>query len=124
MAKKKDKGIKLSEKHGLNPSIECCLLCGKEMGIVLFGKLKGDAEAPKKVCTGSICDDCKKNLEEKELRCFVSPEEGKYITLPDNCLSSDYLNRVKDVRLIFLPPDNFKIIEDELRNSSTPEGDD
>lgn len=112
------KGIRLSEKHGVNPSLECCLLCGKEMGIVLFGKLRGDAEAPKQVCTGSICDDCKKELEDNKLRCFVSPTEGKYIKLPDNCLSKDYLERVRDTRLIFLPPDNFKIIEDTIRKNT------
>lgn len=120
----KDKGIRISEKHGVNPSIECCLLCSKEMGIVLFGKLKGDAEAPKKVCTGSVCDDCKKSLEDNQLRCFINLAEGKYITLPDSCLSKDYLDRVKDTRLIFLPPDNFKMIEDELKKASTPEEDD
>lgn len=115
---KKEKGIRISEKHGVNPSLECCLLCGKEMGIVLFGRLKGDAEAPKQVCTGNICDDCKKKLEDEKQRCFVNLQEGKYIILPDKCLSSEYLERVGDTRLIFLPPDNFKIVEDTIKENT------
>ena len=55
--------IILSPKHGANPSIDCCFICGKDVAVVLFGKLKNDKEAPKKCCTGQLCDDCKKQLE-------------------------------------------------------------
>ena len=34
--------ITLSPKHGLNPSITHCECCGKEIGLALFGKMKGD----------------------------------------------------------------------------------
>ena len=35
------------------------------MGVVLFGKLKGDAEAPREVVTGyDPCDKCKKNISQ------------------------------------------------------------
>lgn len=34
--------IRLSEKHGVNPSITICPICGKETDIALLGKLKGD----------------------------------------------------------------------------------
>ena len=53
------KGITLSPKHGLNPSIVICPVCKKDTSIALFGRLKGDAEAPKTV-EGELCDDCKK----------------------------------------------------------------
>lgn len=53
------KGIKLSEKHGLNPSITLCPVCGKETGIAMLGKLKNDLEAPKYILS-DICDDCVK----------------------------------------------------------------
>lgn len=33
-----DKGIRLSEEHGVNPSVQKCFWCGKDMGVVLFGK--------------------------------------------------------------------------------------
>lgn len=125
MAKKKNKGIRLSEKHGVNPSLIVCMLCGKETGaIALLGKLKGDAEAPKYIHTGDICDNCKKKLEDEKQRVFVNLKENKYITLPDSCLSKDYLSRVKDTRVIYLPADNFKIIEDELKKASMPEEND
>ena len=30
-------GITLGKKYGVNPSVEICHVCGKEMGVVLFG---------------------------------------------------------------------------------------
>lgn len=59
MPRKRDKGIRVSPQHGLNPSIERCPICGKEMGIVLYGKLKDDVEAPK-YSEMSLCEDCRK----------------------------------------------------------------
>ena len=53
------KGITLSPKHWLNPYIVICPVCKKDTSIALFGRLKGDAEAPKTV-EGELCDDCKK----------------------------------------------------------------
>lgn len=54
--------ITLSPKHGVNPSITHCECCGKELGLALFGKLKGDEEAPKDVFMG-LCDDCQKVVD-------------------------------------------------------------
>ena len=62
----KDKGIKLSAKHGVNPSITHCECCGKEIGITMFGKLKGDVEAPRDVYMG-LCDDCQKVIDQNGL---------------------------------------------------------
>ena len=53
-------GIRLSEEHGVNPSVDHCFICGKDYAVVLFGKLKGDAEAPRSVTTGGVCDECEK----------------------------------------------------------------
>lgn len=39
------KGIRVSEKHGVNQSITICSICGKETGIALLGKLKGDKKS-------------------------------------------------------------------------------
>ena len=56
--------IKVSEKHGVNPSMDVCFWCGEEKGIVLFGKLKGDKEAPRQVCTNyEPCDICRERME-------------------------------------------------------------
>lgn len=50
------KGITLSKKHGLNPSITVCPICGKEEGIALLGHIKEDKEAPRYI-QGDICDE-------------------------------------------------------------------
>lgn len=53
-------GITLHPEHGLNPSIEACMICGEEMGIALLGNnIKG--QAPHHICTGGVCDNCKKD---------------------------------------------------------------
>lgn len=55
--------INISPKHGVNPSIDHCFWCGKEIGLALFGKLKGDAEAPRDTCTSyEPCDECKASM--------------------------------------------------------------
>lgn len=51
--------IILSKKHGVNPSLLVCPICGKDVGIALLGRLKDDKEAPRKI-EGELCDDCKK----------------------------------------------------------------
>lgn len=55
--------ITLSPKHGLNPSITHCEVCGKEIGIALLGRLKGNVEAPKEVAMG-LCDECKNVIKQ------------------------------------------------------------
>ena len=61
-----DKGLRLSPKHGVNPSITHCECCWKEIGIAMFGRLEGDAEAPRDVAMG-LCDDCQKVIDAKGL---------------------------------------------------------
>lgn len=67
--------ITLSPKHGVNPSITHCECCGKEIGIVMFGKLKGDKEAPKDVAIG-LCDDCKKVIDQQGLM-IIEVKDGE-----------------------------------------------
>ena len=55
--------ITLSPKHGVNPSVLHCECCGKEYGVGLFGRLKGDAEAPRDVMHG-FCDECSKVINQ------------------------------------------------------------
>ena len=58
------KGIKISEKYGLNPTMPICFWCEqKKNEVALLGKLKGDVEAPKEMwIPGDYepCDNCKK----------------------------------------------------------------
>ena len=58
----REKSIRVSEKHGLNPSITHCEICGKEMGVAFFGRIKGDQQAPRDVYLG-LCDDCKRVID-------------------------------------------------------------
>ena len=57
--------IILSEKHGVNPSMEICFFCKEAKGIVLFGKLKNDIEAPREVLINyEPCEKCKEKFKE------------------------------------------------------------
>lgn len=54
------KGIKISPKHGLNPTIPVCFWCGKPKNeIALMGHMKGDIEAPKNMVLDYVpCEEC------------------------------------------------------------------
>lgn len=55
----------ISKKHGLNPSMDICFFCGEPKGIALFGKMKGDAEAPREVLLNyAPCDKCKEQMSQ------------------------------------------------------------
>lgn len=57
-------GIRLSEKHGVNPAVEQCFVCMKDVGVVLFGRLRDDAEAPRRACVSrEPCAECQKLME-------------------------------------------------------------
>ena len=62
------KGVTLSKKHGLNPSMAMCPICGKAEGIALSDHIKGDEEAPRYI-QGDICDECKARVADN--KCFV-----------------------------------------------------
>ena len=58
-------GIRISEKHGVNPSLIKCFFCGEDKGIALLGKLKGDAQAPMSgVFDYEPCDKCKAIMDQ------------------------------------------------------------
>ena len=70
------KNITLSPKHGVNPSVTHCECCGKEIGLALFGRLKGDAEAPRDIAMG-LCDDCKKVIDAQGLM-IIEVRDGEF----------------------------------------------
>lgn len=69
------KGIRVSEKYGVNPSITICPICGKETGIALLGKLKRDKEAPRKII-GDLCDDCISKLSNDKIYILAINDQG------------------------------------------------
>ena len=58
----KNDEIILSPKHGVNPTLLRCFICGSHIGGALLGKLKDDAEAPKEIYN-DICDECQKVID-------------------------------------------------------------
>ena len=74
-------GLRISKEHGVNPSVEICTICGKAMDVVLFGTSYKDAnaktsEAPHEVCTGSICEDCKRVIDNGGIF-FIEVRDGE-----------------------------------------------
>lgn len=69
------KNIRLSKKHGVNPSITICPICNKEIGVALLGKLKGDEEAPRKII-GDLCDDCISKLGNDKIYILAINNQG------------------------------------------------
>lgn len=89
------KSITLSPKHGVNPSIVICPICKKETSIALFGRLKGDVEAPKQV-EGDLCDECKKKyvtIIEVESEA-TKKATGRYVYVPKENLKVDCKNNI------------------------------
>jgi hypothetical protein len=62
---KKNKSIRISPEHGVNPSIAVCFFCGKDKGLVMLGKLKGDAKAPKRaIYDYTPCEECAAKMKQ------------------------------------------------------------
>ena len=61
------KGITMSKEFGVNPSVQVCPCCGKDIGVLLLGtsyKVNGKvAQAPPKMATHELCDNCKQVIE-------------------------------------------------------------
>lgn len=82
-------GITLSKKHGVNPSVELCLYCKKPKGLILFGRLKGDEEAPRDVILNDEpCDECKERFAQGvtifEFNEIEKKPTGNYIVVKDD----------------------------------------
>ena len=58
------KGIKISPKHGLNPTIPVCFWCGKQKNeIALMGRMTDDIEAPKNMVLDYVpCEECQSHM--------------------------------------------------------------
>lgn len=73
-------GLILSKEYGVNPSVEVCVICGEEMGVVMFGnsyKENGKpAEAPHKICMGSLCPTCQKAMGADGIF-FIEVQDGE-----------------------------------------------
>lgn len=104
-----DKGIILSDKHGINASISTCLICSKDIGIVLFGRLEGDKEAPKTCCIGELCENCKSELT-SDKKVVILDETGRYVVVPEEYLTPEGVEEVKDSRVLLISSEAFNSI--------------
>jgi hypothetical protein len=66
--------VSYSPKHGVNPTQLWCFFCNKACGIALCGRLKGDAEAPRRVVNPGPCDECKELMKQGII--FISVNES------------------------------------------------
>ena len=67
-------GITLSPKHGVNPSVGLCFFCQKPKEVLLFGRLKGDAQAPHEVTANmEPCDECAGLMKQGVILISVDP---------------------------------------------------
>ena len=74
-------GITISKKYGVNPSVEVCHVCGKEMGVVMFGTSYKDengktAEAPHRISLGHTCDECSQVINNRGVF-FIEVRDGE-----------------------------------------------
>lgn len=76
------KGLTLSPKHGLNPCLLQCNICGDDTGeIALLGKLKEDAEAPRRACISlEPCKKCKEYMQLGVILISVKDTDKEYRT--------------------------------------------
>ena len=109
--------ITLSEKHGVNPSLLECPVCGEAMGIALLGRLPADAEAPRRmVASLDPCDKCKSKLfnEGYILAYRASIQGGKPVPTGQSIMLRDeFFKRVFEAmeipakRIVFLEDTTF-----------------
>ena len=59
-------GIRVSKKHGVNPSVCKCWYCGGDQGaLILAGKIEGDREMPMSgVWDMNPCDECEGHMQQ------------------------------------------------------------
>lgn len=101
--------ITLSKNHGLNPSMIKCFICGKKYSIALFGRLKGDAQAPREIIDGSICPDCQKVINDGGI--FIieveKQEANPYRTGRLVAVKKEFIT-VPNNGIMFCPKEDFK----------------
>lgn len=118
----RDEGIILSEKHGVNPSLILCPYCGKETGIALFGKLKGDKEAPKKVVGDELCDECKKKVKDGLVLIIEArqTEDGIELLGRRAEISKEFISKNIDISkgVLLADSDTFDAMEKETESNS------
>lgn len=120
--------IKLSPKHGANPTMLHCICCGKEYGIGLLGRIKGkeDLEAPKDTYQG-LCEECAgvvnqggvMIIEVKDGETGDNPyRTGRVIGLSKNFKENNHIEH----SIMYMHQSQFtELFEDALKNNNSKE---
>lgn len=121
----------LDEKHGVNPSVSCCFICGSDVGVVLWGQLTAKTaqafteggtpterhgEAPRKVVVDQEpCDKCRGHMELGVMLVEVTGTEddprptGTLVVIKDEAIEKMFEPRVSqdvlDKRMAYVPAD-------------------
>jgi hypothetical protein len=129
--------IRVSEKHGVNPSVGQCFWCGEDDGtVVLLGRLPGDAEAPRRVCTSyEPCAKCQEQMTagitvyevsdrpahdgQREMQRDVYPT-GRWLVVTEDwalrkITPQKVLDRVLAHRAMLVDPEMFGVMTAHLR---------
>lgn len=115
----REKGITVSEKHGLNPSMMQCYFCGETKGVALLGRLPGDAEAPQSaVFDKEPCDKCKAHMKEGIICIEVKDDDAEYRLggfavikdrfFEENCNDAKMLEDILKKRVCFMATTIFR----------------
>lgn len=122
--------IRVSDKHGVNPSIECCLFCKKETGIVLFGKLtaseakamfgaehvresdQNDVKAPRAIFGLTPCEGCEVFEKHSKdgvflVECIGDVPTGSFVAITDAsvrriCNDEALIERIIETRILLV----------------------
>ena len=72
--------IRLSPKHGLNPSMIQCPTCEGDAGLVMQGYLPDDEEAPKYITDWKPCEKCLQKYKDEGYVAIVGMDGRKQPT--------------------------------------------
>lgn len=103
--------IRLSKKHGVNPSVGICFWCGGDDGTVLLvGKLPGDEQAPPRMLASyDPCNTCKEQFDQGVA--LVEAHEGPVFEGQDPIQRSG--NRALGTGQELYPTGRYVIVKDE-----------
>ena len=104
--------IRLSKKHGLNPSLMQCFVCMEDVGVALLGQMKNDAEAPRRICLDhEPCDKCQAHMEQGIV--LISVDENQSSDMQNPYRTGGWCVVREDfVQRVFSPPE---LVEQVLR---------
>jgi len=115
-------GIRLSEKHGINPSLLQCPICGEEYAIAFLGRIKEDKKAPM-VIAKDPCDKCNEYMKKGVIIVSCKDNDENYRTgklavvksttpfLSEECLGKELHDSIMLKRVVILEDSVWRDLE-------------